>query len=82
MSEALTNVARHAQAEHALVRVDRVDGRLRVEIQDDGRGGADPVGGSGLRGLSDRVAALDGSLEVESRSGGGTVVRAVIPVAS
>jgi signal transduction histidine kinase len=63
------------------VRVDRVDGRLHVEIEDDGRGGADPEGGSGLRGLSDRVAALDGSLEVESRSGGGTVVRAVIPVA-
>ncbi len=82
VSEALTNVVRHAQAQQAVVRVDRVDGRLRVEIQDDGRGGADPVGGSGLRGLSDRVAALDGSREVESRSGGGTVVRAVIPVAS
>ena len=82
VSEALTNVVRHAQAEHALVRVDRSDGRLQVEIHDDGRGGADPAGGSGLRGLSDRVAALDGSLEVESRPGGGTVVRAVIPVAS
>jgi len=82
VSEALTNVVRHAEAKQAVVRVDRVDGRLHVEIQDDGRGGADPAGGSGLRGLSDRVAALDGSLEVESRSGGGTVVRAVIPVAS
>ena len=82
VSEALTNVVRHAQAEHALVRVDRPDGRLQVEIHDDGRGGADAAGGSGLRGLSDRVAALDGSLEVESRPGGGTVVRAVIPVAS
>ena len=79
VSEALTNVARHAQAEHALVRVDRADGQLRVEIRDDGRGGADTNGGSGLRGLSDRVAALDGSLEVESRPGRGTVVRAVIP---
>ena len=79
VSEALTNVARHAQAEHALVRVDRADGQLRVEIRDDGRGGADSNGGSGLRGLSDRVAALDGSLEVESRPGRGTVVRAVIP---
>jgi signal transduction histidine kinase len=81
VSEALTNVVRHAQAEHAVVRVDRPDGRLRVEIHDDGRGGADPSGGSGLRGLSDRVAALDGSLEVESHPGRGTVVRAVIPVA-
>jgi signal transduction histidine kinase len=80
-SEALTNVVRHAQAEHAVVRVDRPDGRLCVEIRDNGRGGADPTGGSGLRGLSDRVAALDGSLEVESRPGRGTVVRAVIPVA-
>ena len=79
VSEALTNVTRHAQAEHALVRVDRPDGQLRVEIRDDGRGGADSTGGSGLRGLSDRVAALDGSLEVESRPGRGTVVRAVIP---
>jgi signal transduction histidine kinase len=82
VSEALTNVVRHAQAEHALVRVDRTDGRLQVEVHDDGRGGADAAGGSGLRGLSDRVAALDGSLQVESRPGGGTVVRAVIPVAS
>ncbi len=80
-SEALTNVVRHAQAQQAVVRVDRPDGRLCVEIRDDGRGGADPTGGSGLRGLSDRVAALDGSLEVESHSGRGTVVRAVIPVA-
>ena len=82
VSEALTNVVRHAQAQHAVVRVDRVDGRLHVEVHDDGSGGANPANGSGLRGLSDRVAALDGSLVVESRSGGGTVVRAVIPVAS
>jgi signal transduction histidine kinase len=80
-SEALTNVVRHAQAQQAMVRVGRADGRLCVEIRDDGRGGADPTGGSGLRGLSDRVAALDGSLEVESPPGRGTVVRAVIPVA-
>jgi signal transduction histidine kinase len=80
-SEALTNVVRHAGAQRAVVRVDRSDGRLRVEISDDGRGGAEPTGGSGLRGLSDRVAALDGSLEVESDPGRGTVVRAVIPVA-
>ena len=81
VSEALTNVVRHAQADQAMVRVNRADGLLRVEIHDDGRGGADPAAGSGLRGLSDRVAALDGSLEVDSRPGGGTVVRAVIPVA-
>jgi signal transduction histidine kinase len=80
-AEALTNVVRHAHAQRAVVRVDRPDGRLCVEIRDDGRGGADPTGGSGLRGLSDRVVALDGSLEVESHPGRGTVVRAVIPVA-
>jgi signal transduction histidine kinase len=52
-----------------------------VEVRDDGGGGADPASGSGLRGLADRVGALDGRLEVESAPGGGTLVRAVIPVA-
>jgi signal transduction histidine kinase len=57
----------------------RVDGRLRVEVRDDGCGGADPTEGSGLRGLADRVAALDGVLNVISPPGGGTVLRAEIP---
>jgi signal transduction histidine kinase len=80
VSEALTNVARHAHAEKAVVTVRGSDGRLNVEVHDDGDGGADPARGSGLRGLVDRVAALDGSLEVESPAGTGTVLRAVIPI--
>jgi len=79
VSEALTNVARHAQAEHAVVRVERRDGLLCVEIEDDGSGGADLAAGSGLRGLADRVGALDGELEVDSRAGRGTTVRASLP---
>jgi signal transduction histidine kinase len=82
VAEALTNVARHAQAEHAVVRVERRDGVLRVEVEDDGTGGADVAAGSGLRGLADRVGALDGSLEVESRPGRGSTVRATLPARS
>jgi signal transduction histidine kinase len=81
VAEALTNVARYAQASHAEVSVSRANGQVRVEIRDDGVGGADPEAGSGLRGLADRVAALDGRLEVISPRGEGTVVRAVIPCA-
>jgi signal transduction histidine kinase len=62
------------------VRVGRGDGELRVEIQDDGSGAADMAAGSGLRGLADRVGALDGSLEVDSAPGRGTTVRASLPV--
>jgi signal transduction histidine kinase len=80
VSEALTNVARHAQAEHAVVRVERRDGLLCVEIEDDGSGGAELAAGTGLRGLADRVGALDGELEVDSRAGRGTTVRARLPV--
>jgi signal transduction histidine kinase len=81
VAEALTNVARYAGASHAEVRVSRANGRVEVEVRDDGVGGADPAAGSGLRGLADRVAALDGRLEVVSPQGEGTVVRAVIPCA-
>lgn len=81
VAEALTNVARYAEAEVATVRVEREDGVVEVEISDDGRGGADPEGGTGLRGLEDRVAALDGRLEVRSAAGAGTTVAAVIPCA-
>jgi signal transduction histidine kinase len=80
VSEALTNVARHADAKQAVVRVVGRDGRLCVEIEDDGTGGADLAGGSGLRGLADRVGALDGSLEVDSAAGRGTTIRASLPV--
>ncbi len=80
VSEALTNVAKYAQASAATVRVSRDDGYALVEVADDGVGGADPAAGSGLRGLADRVAALDGRLEVVSQAGRGTIVRASIPV--
>jgi signal transduction histidine kinase len=81
VAEALTNVARYAEATEASVAVCREDGRLRVEVRDDGRGGADPDGGSGLRGLADRLAALGGELSVESPPGEGTTVIASIPCA-
>ena len=81
VAEALTNVAKYAQASAATVRVARDNGRAVVEVADDGIGGADPAVGSGLRGLVDRVEALDGRLEVESTPGGGTKIRAEIPVA-
>jgi len=79
VAESLTNVTRYAQAQHAIVRVGRSDGFAVVEVRDDGVGGADPASGTGLRGLADRLAALDGRLEVHSPPGGGTVVRANIP---
>jgi len=79
VAEATTNVARYARASHARVAVTSDGGRVVVEVTDDGVGGADPAKGSGLRGLADRVAALDGRLEVRSPPGHGTTVHAVIP---
>jgi signal transduction histidine kinase len=79
VSEALTNVSKYARATRAEVRVERTNGRVTVEVRDDGIGGADPTRGSGLRGLADRISALDGRLEVESDAGRGTTVRAVVP---
>ena len=70
------------EATEAWVEVARDGGALAVEIRDDGRGGADRDAGSGLRGLEDRVAALDGALEVDSPAGGGTRVRARLPLAT
>ena len=81
VAEALTNVAKYAQAEEATVSVKREHGYVVVEVQDDGVGGADPRAGSGLRGLSDRVAALDGELELDSPPGVGTTLRARMPCA-
>ena len=66
VAEALTNVAKYAQASGVVVRVERLNGVARVEVADDGVGGADPARGSGLRGLADRVEALGGRLGVES----------------
>jgi signal transduction histidine kinase len=80
VSEALANVAKYARASEARVRVGLEDGQAVVEVADDGVGGADPQRGSGLRGLSDRVEALDGHLAIESDAGEGTIVRAEIPV--
>jgi len=80
VSEALTNVVKHAAASCATVSIGASNGELTVEVGDDGVGGAQDAGGSGLRGLGDRVAALDGTLDVESPPGGGTLLRARIPV--
>jgi PAS domain S-box-containing protein len=80
IAEAITNVAKHANASHVAVSVLRDDGRVLVHVADDGVGGAEPVGGSGLRGLADRVEALHGQLRVDSPPGGGTRLEARIPV--
>ena len=81
IAEALTNIAKYAQASVARVHVSRENGRALVEVFDDGVGGANAAGGSGLRGLADRVEALDGTLEVVSPPGGGTRIRAALPAA-
>jgi signal transduction histidine kinase len=72
-------VAKYAHAAETHVRVARAGESVVIEIEDDGIGGADPEGGSGLRGLADRVEALDGRLRVASSPGRGTLVRAEIP---
>jgi signal transduction histidine kinase len=79
VSEALANVAKYASASTATVRVARTNGRAVVEVVDDGVGGADPTIGSGLRGLTDRIEALDGRLRIMSPVGEGTTIRAEIP---
>ncbi|MFL5715166.1 MAG: GAF domain-containing protein [Chloroflexota bacterium] len=79
VSEALTNIAKYAEANSALVRVAWGGDQLILEIADDGIGGADPASGTGLRGLADRLASIDGSLEVVSPVGGGTRLLARIP---
>lgn len=79
VAEALTNVARYAEANGASVRVGRQNGVVEIEVRDDGIGGADLDAGTGLRGLEDRVAALEGSFAVRSSPGEGTTVEARIP---
>jgi|tagenome__1003787_1003787.scaffolds.fasta_scaffold20989596_6 PAS domain S-box-containing protein len=81
VAESLANVTKYAAADRVSVRVMRENGRAVVEVQDDGRGGADPGRGSGLRGLLDRIEALDGRLSIQSPPGGGTTIRAEIPCA-
>jgi PAS domain S-box-containing protein len=82
VAEALTNLTRHARATHATISVERSGATLDVRVRDDGRGGAELAGGLGLVGLADRVAALGGTLTVDSPPGAGTTVRAQLPCAS
>jgi signal transduction histidine kinase len=77
--ESLTNIGKHADARSATVEVVEREGKLVIEVADDGRGGADAERGSGLRGLADRVEALGGRLRVWTPVGGGTLVRAELP---
>jgi signal transduction histidine kinase len=81
VAEALTNAARYSRAQTVTVGVVRDNGHVDVEVSDDGVGGADADQGSGLRGLQDRVAALDGRLDLTSPQGLGTILRATIPCA-
>ncbi len=80
VSEAVANVGKYSKATRVAIRAAMDNGELTVEVADDGIGGADPSRGSGLRGLSDRVAAVDGALEVQSPPGEGTLLKARIPV--
>jgi signal transduction histidine kinase len=79
ISEALANVTKYANATKAMVRVRGLDDHMSIEVDDDGIGGADPRSGSGLRGLADRLAALDGTITIVSPIGGGTRISAQIP---
>jgi len=81
VAEALTNVAKHAQASVATISVTGAPGHTTIDVSDDGRGGAELEGGSGLRGLTDRVEALGGSLDITSPDGGGTRLVARLPLA-
>ena len=80
-AEAITNAAKHARASEILVEIERRPDGVLVEVHDDGVGGATTEKGSGLRGLRDRLAAVDGSIEVQSDRGAGTRVRARVPLA-
>jgi signal transduction histidine kinase len=79
VAETITNIAKHAKATSATVSVTLANKTARVVITDDGIGGADPAGGTGLRGLADRIEALDGDLRVDSPDAGGTRIEAQIP---
>jgi signal transduction histidine kinase len=79
VAESITNAVKHANASGIEIRLERLPGGLRIEIADDGRGGADPAAGTGLRGLSDRIEALGGRFSVADRPGGGTVVSVDLP---
>jgi signal transduction histidine kinase len=80
VAEALTNAAKHARALHVNVHLDVENGSLHLSIRDDGIGGADTAGGSGLTGLIDRVEALGGTMAIWSKAGQGTALSATIPL--
>jgi signal transduction histidine kinase len=82
VAESLTNVSKHSGAQHAEVTIQRDGDRLRVRVDDDGHGGADERGGSGLTGIRRRIEALDGTLTLSSPPGGPTVLEAVLPCGS
>ncbi len=82
VAEALTNVAKHAAASRAWVQISCASGKVRIEVGDDGAGGASSVPGGGLAGLADRFAGLDGTMDVMSPPGGPTVIRAELPCGS
>jgi signal transduction histidine kinase len=79
VAEALTNVGKHAGAKRATVNIRHASERVVIEVRDDGRGGAARMPGSGLDGLAQRVEALDGSLTIDSPTGGPTVITAQLP---
>ena len=81
-AEALTNCAQHARASVVHTDVTTRDGILTLMVRDDGVGGADPGGGSGLVGLQDRVEALGGTIEIDSSAGRGTCVVGTLPIAT
>ena len=80
MAEGLTNAAKHAEASEARIEISKMNDAVVVSISDNGNGGANVTRGSGLRGLADRIDALGGHFELKSPSGGGTVVRATLPL--
>jgi signal transduction histidine kinase len=80
VAEALTNTAKHGRASFVRVEAEVIDGDLRVSVQDDGVGGANPAGGSGLVGLADRVEALGGKLALHSPPAGGTTLHIDLPL--
>ena len=80
VAEALANVAKYAAATDATVRIEEQGGRVSLEVSDNGIGGADPKAGSGLTGLVDRIAALDGTLAVHSPKGTGTTIVVELPI--
>jgi|Tabmets5t2r1_1033131.scaffolds.fasta_scaffold02438_2 signal transduction histidine kinase len=82
VAEALTNVARHAHASVVTVSLTRIGDSVRIEVRDDGSGGADTGHGSGLRGLADRLEALGGRLELDSPPGAGTILIGELPLGS